>query len=146
VEGVILAPQRNPDLQGSCSIATSSVYLITVNRIPSKFDTLFVTPFWVVWQLKGLPVLRLYGFFSSKVISMTTWYQWESGSDITHKTSSVTITETWADIHDCPGVSHLIIHAHQRHFTKWIFNCLLPKQCTTYSQPDFKGIERMNHI
>ena len=36
MEGVILAPQRNPDLQGSCSIATSFVYLIRVNKIPSN--------------------------------------------------------------------------------------------------------------
>jgi len=77
VEGVILAPQGNPDLQGSCSIAISSVYLIRVNKIASKFDTLFVTPLWVVWQLKGLPAWCLYGVFSSKVISMATWYQWE---------------------------------------------------------------------
>jgi hypothetical protein len=40
-----LAPQRNPDLQGSCSIATFSVYRTGVNKIPPKFDTLFANPF-----------------------------------------------------------------------------------------------------
>jgi len=34
-----------------------------VNKIPSKFDILFAAPLWVVWQLKGLPAQRLYGFF-----------------------------------------------------------------------------------
>jgi len=63
VEGVILAPRRNPDLQGPCSLATSAVYLIRVNNIPSKFDTLFATPLRIVWQLKRLPAWRLYSFF-----------------------------------------------------------------------------------
>ena len=51
--GSILGLQRNPDLQGFCSLVVNQ---IGVNLIPPKFDTLFVTSLEVIQQFKGLTV------------------------------------------------------------------------------------------
>jgi len=51
--GSILATQRNPDLQGFCSIP-KHVFQIGMNKIPPKFDTLFATSLEVIQLFKGL--------------------------------------------------------------------------------------------
>jgi len=60
--GSILAPQRNPDLQGSYSLAK---FRIGVNKIPPYLDTLFANPL-EVRQFKGLIAQCLYRSFGSK--------------------------------------------------------------------------------
>ena len=47
-----------------------AVFQIGVNRIPPKFDTLFVTPLEVVWLFKGLTVWRLEKSFGIKGLNI----------------------------------------------------------------------------
>jgi len=51
--GSILAPQRNPDLQGSFNLAE---FWIGLNKIPPNLDTLFANALYVVQPFKGLTV------------------------------------------------------------------------------------------
>ena len=50
---------------------STAIYLIGVNKIPSKFDTLFATSLLVVRQFNGLSEQCFSGYFGSKELNGT---------------------------------------------------------------------------
>jgi hypothetical protein len=66
VRGYILAPQSNPDLQGSCSSASHCSLSDSSEQIPPNFDTLFGTSLEGLQLIKGVTARRVSKSFGVK--------------------------------------------------------------------------------